>query len=126
MRIVRLVPMAAISLATGLWFGGTALAGGAYGSAMPSVDPNPSLVVSVKGSRHNRHGSRGSRHNRRYFKGSRHNRHSSRGSRHRKHHHRSHRRHKNHFSYSFRYSPYYSCGRYGYDYYRPYSHCRYY
>ena len=132
MRIVRFVPMAAISLATGLWFGGAAFAGGAYGSAISVVDPNPSLIVSVKGSRYYRRHSRGSRRNRQSFNGSRHYRQSFKGSRHnRRNSHRyyqSHRRHNNRFRYSYGYLPYYSCGRssYGYDYYRPYSHCRYY
>lgn len=69
MRIVRFLPIAAISLAAAIWFGGTALAGGAYGSTTPIVDSNASLVVSVKGSRHYRHGSRGSRHNRHSLEG---------------------------------------------------------
>lgn len=115
MLIVRIVPIAAISLATVIWFGGAAFAGSGYNPAPPIVDSGPSLIVSVKGTLQNRQGARGSRHKRQSSRGLRHNRNR---------HLRSHRRHKNSFSFGFGYSPndysrrsYYS----GYSYYRPYS-----
>ncbi len=49
MSIVRIVPIAAMSLATGIWYGGAAFAGSVYIPATPIVDSGPSLIVSVKG-----------------------------------------------------------------------------
>lgn len=115
MRIVRIVPIAAISLATGIWFGGAVVAGSVYIPAARIVDSGPSLIVSVKGLRQLRQGARGSRHNRHISRGLSHNRNR---------HHRSHKRHRNNFSFGFGYSPNdYSRRSYnpGYSYYRPYS-----
>ncbi len=103
MRIVRFVQIAAITLATGLWFGGTAFAGGAFGSAIPRVDSNPFSVETVKPAHSKK----------RQFR-----------RRNRKRHFRSHRRDRSYYGY--RYSPYYSYRPYyrGYSYYRPYGYYR--
>ncbi len=110
MRIVRFLPTAAISLATGLWFSGAAFAGGVYNPATPIVDSDRSLVVSAEPAHYKKRKVR--RHSR--------NRHQ-----------RSRRRHGNNFSFGFGYgySPYYSYRPYyrgysGYSYYRPYGYYR--
>ena len=108
MRIVRFLPIAAITLATGLWFGGTAFAGGAFGSAIPRVDSNPFSVETVKPVHSKKRQFR--RHNRkRQF--------------------RSQRRDRRSFSFGFGYSPYnsyrpYYRGYSGYGYNRPYGYYR--
>jgi len=103
MRIARFIPLAAISLAAGIWSGGTAFAGGAYGSASPRVETGPSSVETIKPAHYKKRQYR--RHNR-------------------KRHFRSHRRHRH--GRSYRYRPYFSYRRsyYGYGYYRPYGHYR--
>ena len=113
MRIVRFLPIAAISLATGIWFSGAAFAGGVYSPATPIVDSDRSLVVSAEPAHYKKRQVR--RHSR--------NRHQ-----------RSNRRRGNNFSFGFGFSPYYSYRRsyYGYGdyrqhgYYRPYYRYRHY
>ena len=103
MRIVRLHALGAITLATGLLFGGSAFAGGAYGSAIPRMESSPLSVETVKPAHYKKRKLR--RHNR-------------------KRHVRSHRRHRR--SYGYRHRPYFSYKRsyYGYGYSRPYGHYR--
>ena len=106
MRIVRFLPITAISLATGLWFSGAAFAGGVYNPATPIVDSDRSLVVSAEPVHYKKRKVR-------------------RHSRNRQH--RSRRRRGNNFSFGFGYgdSPYYYSRRQyypGYSYYRPYGY----
>ncbi len=105
MRIVRFLPIAAISLATGIWFSGAAFAGGVYHPATPIVDSDRSLVVGAEPAHYKKRKVR-------------------RHSRNRQH--RSYRRRGNNFSFGFGFSPYYSYRRpySGYGYYRPYGHYR--
>ena len=108
MRIVRFLPIAAISLAAGIWFSGAAFAGGVYNPATPIVDSDRSLVVSAEPAHYKKRKVR---------------RHS------RNRHHRSYRRRGNNFSFGFGFSPYHSYRPYyrgysGYSYYRPYGYYR--
>ena len=103
MRIVRLHALGAITLATGLLFGGAAFAGGAYGSAPPRVDSNRPSVETVTPAHYKKRKVR--RH-------------------HRKRHFRSHRRHRYGYRYGYRLHFSYRRSYYGYGYHRPYGHYR--
>ena len=106
MRIACLHALGAITLATGLLFGGSAFAGGAYGSAPPRVDAGPLSAGTIKPAHYKKRKVR--RHNR-----NRHYRHNSRNR-----HVRSHRRQRRGYDYGYR--PHFSYRRSYYGYYRPY------
>jgi hypothetical protein len=73
MRIVRFVPMVAIPVATGLLFGGTAVAGGVYGSAISAVQFNPPSAETITPAHYKKHQYRGHNRKRRLRSHRRHN-----------------------------------------------------